>query len=453
MYLRAGQSLMLAEENYLHFQKKLDPLPAVDMQHAPAKLPSKLHLFACVDVLEQSLIGRRIIGHYATLFCPCNIFSDISSFLLIPEFHLLLSPSSISLHFIMILYLVYLSTIDTSNYLIDSLTLFSTEPFQKRNPKPFLYPSFSLLSMPLSRSFNNFILLEKFASCQLKLSVRSDSISSELHCSTDCPLHQCVQEDLVFDYQSFLLVLEKNLWGGIGFVGEMSRHCSQAPICCGLDQVWVGPDDAYSCLLSLTLANQLTLQGNILESSGSNLYLSLFSDFISTMIHIVSKLMLNDMISSTHLIFSSCSIFNRMDKFLISFSNKFVYKTNTNVLSPQGSNITKRTQCNLKYNYKINSDPSKKIPITSPPFENPNLRNSHSCTTSLTQKPGCICGFNSHTVQKYERLRSSIESYATLPVSWEKATLQIVHISVSLRKATLTVSVAGEKFNYRYRKI
>ncbi|KNZ43646.1 hypothetical protein VP01_9g4 [Puccinia sorghi] len=34
---------------------KLAQLIAVDMRHAPAKLPSKLHLFSCVDVLAQSL--------------------------------------------------------------------------------------------------------------------------------------------------------------------------------------------------------------------------------------------------------------------------------------------------------------------------------------------------------------------------------------------------------------
>ena len=33
----------------LTLQKKLDQLPAVDIQHAPAKLPSKLHMFAYVD--------------------------------------------------------------------------------------------------------------------------------------------------------------------------------------------------------------------------------------------------------------------------------------------------------------------------------------------------------------------------------------------------------------------
>ncbi|KNZ51312.1 hypothetical protein VP01_3g3 [Puccinia sorghi] len=45
-------------------QKKLAQLPAVDMQHAPAKLPSKLHLFACVDFMAQSL---------------CSLHSDCAS--------------------------------------------------------------------------------------------------------------------------------------------------------------------------------------------------------------------------------------------------------------------------------------------------------------------------------------------------------------------------------------
>ncbi|KNZ61516.1 hypothetical protein VP01_138g2 [Puccinia sorghi] len=44
-----------------HLQPQKNPaqLPAVDMQHAPAKLPSKLHLFACVDVLAQSLCSLQ----------------------------------------------------------------------------------------------------------------------------------------------------------------------------------------------------------------------------------------------------------------------------------------------------------------------------------------------------------------------------------------------------------
>ena len=39
----------------LHCKKKLSQLPAVDMQHAPAKLPSKLHLSVYVDLLAQML--------------------------------------------------------------------------------------------------------------------------------------------------------------------------------------------------------------------------------------------------------------------------------------------------------------------------------------------------------------------------------------------------------------
>ena len=42
-------SILLALEN------KLAQLPVVDVKHAPAKLPSKLHLFAFVNFLEQSL--------------------------------------------------------------------------------------------------------------------------------------------------------------------------------------------------------------------------------------------------------------------------------------------------------------------------------------------------------------------------------------------------------------
>ena len=45
-------------------QKKLDQLPAVDIQHAPDKLPSKLHIFAYIDFLAQSL---------------CSVHSDCAS--------------------------------------------------------------------------------------------------------------------------------------------------------------------------------------------------------------------------------------------------------------------------------------------------------------------------------------------------------------------------------------
>ena len=40
-------------------QKKLSQLPAVDMQHAPAKLPSKLPLSAYVDLLAQSMCSMH----------------------------------------------------------------------------------------------------------------------------------------------------------------------------------------------------------------------------------------------------------------------------------------------------------------------------------------------------------------------------------------------------------
>ncbi|KNZ44084.1 hypothetical protein VP01_951g4 [Puccinia sorghi] len=68
----------------------------------------------------------------------------------------------------------------------------------------------------------------------------------------------------------------------------MSKHASQAPFCCGIAQVLVWPDHWYtqpthmsfsSCFLSLTLANQLTFQANILKSSVSH-YISLFPDCI-----------------------------------------------------------------------------------------------------------------------------------------------------------------------------
>ncbi|KNZ50212.1 hypothetical protein VP01_453g4 [Puccinia sorghi] len=60
-------SKMDKEENKLSIcstAKQLAQLPAVDMQHAPAKLSSKLHLCACVDILAQS---------------PCSMHSDSAS--------------------------------------------------------------------------------------------------------------------------------------------------------------------------------------------------------------------------------------------------------------------------------------------------------------------------------------------------------------------------------------
>ena len=47
------------DKHHTTLQKKLSQLPAVDMQHAPAKLPSKLHLSAYVDLLAQSLCSMH----------------------------------------------------------------------------------------------------------------------------------------------------------------------------------------------------------------------------------------------------------------------------------------------------------------------------------------------------------------------------------------------------------
>ena len=49
----------LFEERTLSLQEKLSQLPAVDMQNAPLKLPSKLHLSAYVDFLAQSLCSMH----------------------------------------------------------------------------------------------------------------------------------------------------------------------------------------------------------------------------------------------------------------------------------------------------------------------------------------------------------------------------------------------------------
>ncbi|KNZ43719.1 hypothetical protein VP01_993g4 [Puccinia sorghi] len=46
------------KSNKESLQKELAQMPAVDIQHAPAKLSSKLHLFACVGVLALSLYRR-----------------------------------------------------------------------------------------------------------------------------------------------------------------------------------------------------------------------------------------------------------------------------------------------------------------------------------------------------------------------------------------------------------
>ncbi|KNZ54463.1 hypothetical protein VP01_293g5 [Puccinia sorghi] len=50
-------------DNTSPLEKKLAQLLAVDMKHAPTKLPSKLHLFACVDVLAQSICMKAWLLH------------------------------------------------------------------------------------------------------------------------------------------------------------------------------------------------------------------------------------------------------------------------------------------------------------------------------------------------------------------------------------------------------
>ncbi|KNZ53663.1 hypothetical protein VP01_316g3 [Puccinia sorghi] len=49
-------------------KKKLSQWPAVEMQHAPANLPSKLHMFAYVDVLAQSLCILSLPSDLTTEF-------------------------------------------------------------------------------------------------------------------------------------------------------------------------------------------------------------------------------------------------------------------------------------------------------------------------------------------------------------------------------------------------
>ena len=44
-------------------QKKISQLPAVDMQHAPAKLPSKLHLSAYVDFWYSHCAACTVAVH------------------------------------------------------------------------------------------------------------------------------------------------------------------------------------------------------------------------------------------------------------------------------------------------------------------------------------------------------------------------------------------------------
>ncbi|KNZ51827.1 hypothetical protein VP01_3793g1 [Puccinia sorghi] len=68
-----------------HTSIKLAQLPAVGMQHAQAKLPSKLHMFAYVDVLAQSLcsLKNRSFLMQAAIqtppVCMCRCFGTVTA--------------------------------------------------------------------------------------------------------------------------------------------------------------------------------------------------------------------------------------------------------------------------------------------------------------------------------------------------------------------------------------
>ncbi|KNZ50129.1 hypothetical protein VP01_4583g1 [Puccinia sorghi] len=80
-------------------QEKLDQLPAVDMQHTPANLPSKLHIFAYVDVLAQSLCSLH--SDYASKLGIFGVYSLTKSSFFHKVFYqkeLLTLEQSIRLH-------------------------------------------------------------------------------------------------------------------------------------------------------------------------------------------------------------------------------------------------------------------------------------------------------------------------------------------------------------------
>ncbi|KNZ51712.1 hypothetical protein VP01_384g1 [Puccinia sorghi] len=115
---------------------------------------------------------------------------------------------------------------------------------------------------------------------------------------------------------------------------------SQAPFCCGLSQVLVGPDEAQW-----------------MSHGVSHFYLSLFPECIiwfQRLPHLFCLFVMCRYYDS-HPIPSILSedIFQSHNlgwmRFLINFSTAWFYKTNTKLLSPQGSTIAKCTQCNLKH--------------------------------------------------------------------------------------------------------
>ncbi|KNZ50257.1 hypothetical protein VP01_4521g1 [Puccinia sorghi] len=215
---------------------------------------------------------------------------------------------------------------------------------------------------------------------------------------------------------------------------------SQAPFCYGISQLMVGPDDVYSCLLSLTLANQLTLKAKILKSSevisffpSSLLELFCFTGYLifvfynlvsaGTMTQIISPLSLSYAVLSfplniihcfSLLVFpglpslsSSHSKVNQMDKFSNQCPNCIVLynKKKVNVSSrwnyhkahsmqPQAplwvTVVDRSAECLHSFS-QANSPctPQTKFPITSPSHAKSNLTSYHSSTTFLIHKPGC----------------------------------------------------------------
>ncbi|KNZ52761.1 hypothetical protein VP01_3457g1 [Puccinia sorghi] len=94
IYDEYANRLIQVSQKPLSLQKKLSQLPGVDMQHAPAKLPSKLHLFSYVDVLAKSLIlstRRRYLPIkqylYHKLQLPKSLRTKLSIFVVFPNWN------------------------------------------------------------------------------------------------------------------------------------------------------------------------------------------------------------------------------------------------------------------------------------------------------------------------------------------------------------------------------
>ncbi|KNZ60711.1 hypothetical protein VP01_1512g2 [Puccinia sorghi] len=136
-----GLGILLADK----LQKKLAQLPAVDMQHAPAKLSSKLHLFAYVDVVQSGQLmcnkasffavidggcfTRATRQHYIVVFCFPKFLNEKSQKFLLynkktPEWTKNLKN--------VILQMEFLDKITPSNRLGILLYVFFLSPFSSR---------------------------------------------------------------------------------------------------------------------------------------------------------------------------------------------------------------------------------------------------------------------------------------------------------------------------------